>query len=169
MLRLLAFLTLSSCVLASAAVAQGSPPAQMDSLLNRLTGDWRMSGSVRGRPVTYSLRGTRVLQGRFVHLHMTALQQPPGYEAEVFIGVDSARAQYVAHWLDNSGAAYSIPHATGTAQGDTIRLAFEYADGPFRDTFVYRRATRTWYFRLESQDSSGSWQLFAEYNVSPQP
>ena len=169
MLRLSFCLVLLGTLVAPAAGAQGSAPARMDSLLSHLVGRWRMTGSVRGTPVTYSLESTRVLQGRFVQLHMTDVQQPPAYEARVFIGVDSAKTQYIAHWLDNFGAAYSIPHATGTAQGDTIRLAFAYADGPFRDTFVYRRATGTWYFRLESQDSAGTWQLFGEYDVRPRP
>ena len=148
--------------------AQGSP-AQMDSLLNRLVGRWEMVGTVRGHPVTYTLTGARVLQGQFVELHMTEVSQPPTYEAQVFIGVDSARAQYIAHWMDNTGAAYSVPPAIGTASGDTVRLAFAYRDGPFRDTFVYRPTSRDWYFRLEDQDSSGTWRLFAEYVVRPHP
>lgn len=139
----------------------------MDSLLTRLVGRWQMTGTVLGAPVRYRLETTRVLQGRFVELHMTDVTQPPGYEARVFIGVDSAGTQYIAHWLDNFGAPYSIPHAIGSAQGDTIRLAFAYADGPFRDTFVYHRTDHTWHFRLESQDSTGTWKLFGEYDVRP--
>jgi hypothetical protein len=169
MLRLLSFIGLLGMFFPPAAHAQGSTPGQMDSLLSHLIGRWRMTGTVLGRPVVYTLLTTRELEGRFVELHMTDVQQPPAYEARVFIGVDSARAQYVAHWLDNFGAPYSIPHATESAQGDTVHLAFAYADGPFRDTFVYHRVTGTWYFRLESQDSTGAWRLFGAYDVSPQP
>ena len=159
----LAWLLLLAC--AGAAGAQQRSPAGMDSLLEHLVGRWEMSGTVRGEPATYDLVVTRVLGGRFVELHMTDVHQPPAYEARVFIGVDSARSCYVVHWLDAFGAPYSIPHGVGTATGDTIRFGFAYADGPFRDMFVYAPRTGGWYFRLESGDSIGSWRLFAEYQL----
>jgi hypothetical protein len=137
----------------------------MDSLLGRLVGHWQMTGAVRGQPASYNLDATRVLQGSFVELHMEDVGQPPAYEARVFIGVDSAGGRYIAHWLDRFGAAYSIPHATGGARGDSLWLDFPYPSGAFRDTFVYDRRTDTWYFRLEAADSAGGWGLFAEYQV----
>ncbi len=120
---------LGTFVLATTLSAQTPRAAALDALLERLVGQWRMTGSVRGPPATYTLDA--------------------------------------AHWLDKFGAAFSIPPATGEARGDTIRLAFPYPDGAFRDTFVYERPTDTWYFRLEAADSAGGWQLFAEYHGSP--
>lgn len=137
----------------------------MEALLEHLVGQWHMTGSVRGRPATYTLDVTRVLGGRFVELHMEDVHRPPAYEARVFIGVDSAHAEYIAHWLDSFGAAYSIPHATGAADGDTLRLSFPYPTGAFRDTFVYDRAADSWYFRLEAADSPAGSGPFAEYRV----
>jgi hypothetical protein len=90
---------------------------------------------------------------------------PPGYEARVFVGVDPDENRYIAHWMDNFGAAYSIPHAVGGAQGDTIVLTFAYDAGPFRDTFSYDRKADRWHFLLESSDSAGVWKRFAEYEV----
>jgi len=141
------------------------PAAEMDSLLSRLVGRWRMTGSVRGRPAAYVLEAARVLRGRFVELHMTDVATPSAYEARVFIGVDSAGGRYVAHWLDDFGAGYSIPHASGRAHGDTLVLDFPYPAGAFRDTFAYDRAADAWRFTLEAADSSGGWRLFAEYAV----
>jgi hypothetical protein len=151
--------------LAPSLLAQTSRVTSMDALLDHLVGRWRMTGSVRGQPATYTLDGARVLQGRFVELHMEDVNQPPAYEARVFIGVDSGGSQYIAHWLDKFGAAYSIPHATGHARGDTLVLTFSYPTGPFRDTFVYHRPTDSWHFRLEAADSTRAWRLFAEYHV----
>ena len=147
------------------AAAQQPTPASMDSLLQKLVGNWRMAGMVRGRPAMYHLEATRVLQDRFVELHMQDAAVPPQYEARVFIGVDSASSRYLVHWLDSFGAAFSIPHAVGQAAGDTIQFTFAYADGPFRDTFVYDSRQDSWRFRLESGDSTGAWQLFADYLV----
>jgi hypothetical protein len=160
------FVTSGLCLaLATYLPAQTSRPASMEALLERLVGQWRMTGSVRGRPATYTLDAIRVLQSRFVELHMEDVNRPPAYEARVFIGVDSAGGRYIAHWLDRFGAAYSIPHATGDARGDTIVLAFPYPAGAFRDRFVYDRQADTWHFRLEAADSAGGWRLFAEYQV----
>jgi hypothetical protein len=137
----------------------------MDVLLDRLLGQWHMTGSVRGEPARYALEATRVLQRCFVELHMEDVNRPPAYEARVFIGVDSAAGQYIVHWLDRFGAAFSIPHGTGEARGDTIQFTVPYATGAFRDTFVYDRRTDAWDFRLEAADSAGGWRLFARYDV----
>jgi hypothetical protein len=149
----------------AAQAAAPTAPAAMDTLLERLVGRWRMKGTVRGAPALYTLDVTRVLQRRFVELHMVDVHRPPGYEARVFIGVDSANARYIAHWLDRFGAAYSIPHATGEMGGDTLRLDFPYPDGAFHDTFVYDRRSDSWYFLLEAADTAGGWTRFAEYQV----
>ncbi len=139
----------------------------MDTLLDRMVGRWEMTGTVRGRPAHYTLDASRVLQGRFVELHMTDVVRPPAYEARVFIGVDSAKSRYLVHWMDNFGAAYSVPAAEGWATRDTIRFEFAYADGPFRDTFTFNRRDGTWRFLLEGQDSARVWRTFADYRVHP--
>ena len=140
-------------------------PASTDSLLERFVGQWAMAGTVRGRPATYALDVSRVLQGRYVELHMTDVHLPPGYEARAFLGADTAGAGVIAHWLDNFGAAYSVPTATGAARGDTLVLNFPYATGAFRDTFVYDRSHDRWDMRLERADGSGGWTLFAQYEA----
>ena len=162
----LPFLVIGICgALVPPLAAQTSSPAAMDSLLEHVVGHWTMSGTVRGRPAEYTLDATRVLQGRFVELRMQDVHVPPAYEARVFIGVDSAGSRYIAHWLDNFGAAYSIPPATGVARGDTLILRFPYPDGAFRDTFAYDRRQDAWHFRLDAADSTGTWRLFADYRV----
>jgi hypothetical protein len=156
-----ALLLVSSAPLAAQQPAAG----RLDSLLGRLEGRWQMTGTVMGDSATYRLDVTRTLQGRFVEMHMEDVNRPPLYEARVFIGVDSAGTGYIAHWLDAFGASSSIPHGTGSARGDTLHLQFAYPSNPFRDIFVYDRARDTWYFRLESADSQGGWELFGEYLV----
>jgi hypothetical protein len=158
-------LTVAVALCPGIAAAQGSTATSMDGVLQRLVGSWRMVGTVRGRPASYRLQATRVLRGKFVELHMVDVAGSAGYEARVFLGVDSAGPRIIAHWLDNFGAGYSIPHAIGAARGDTIQFTFAYPDGPFRDTFVYDRARARWHFRLESGDSAGAWRPFAEYQV----
>jgi hypothetical protein len=151
-------------VAATALHAQAPAAAHADSLLERLVGRWRMTGSVRGKPVTYTMDAARTLQRSFVELHMTDVARPPDYEARAFVGTDST-GRIIGHWLDRFGAAYSIPHATGGVRGDTLVMTFAYADGPFRDTFVYHRGRDRWSIRMESGDSTGAWRPFASYEV----
>jgi hypothetical protein len=161
MMRLAVALALAA---ASPLAAQGAARDPGEELLDRLVGTWRMEGHVRGEPVTYRLVARRVLQGRFVELHMEDAARPPQYEALVFVGRDST-GRVVAHWMDSFGAAYSIPHGEGRIAGDTLRFDIPYPDGTFRDTFTYDRARRRWRLRIDAADGRGGWSPFAEYTV----
>ena len=144
-------------------LAGQSPPAP---LLQRLVGQWTMTGTVRTRPVTYRLEGAWVLQGRFLELHMQDVANtPPKYEARVFIGPDTLPARVLAHWLDNFGAVYSVPPATAASQGTRSPLDFPYPDGAFHDTFVYDSRSDTWTIHLDAADGAGGWKRFAEYRA----
>jgi hypothetical protein len=158
MMRLILVAALASMAVPASAGAQ--------NLLDQLVGDWRMVGTVRGNPATYTLVARRTLQDKYVELHMTDVSQPPRYEARVLIGEDTIPGRVIAHWMDAFGAAYSIPHATGSISGDTLRFTFNYTTGPFRDTFVFNRAAGSWHFLLESGDGRGAWRTFATYQVT---
>lgn len=141
----------------------GAPPVPV---LERLIGHWTMTGTVQGQPATYRLDVAWTLQRRFVELHMVDVQNtPPQYEARVFIGPDTVPGRILGHWLDSFGAAYSVPHASGLAAGDSLTLDFPYAGGPFHDTFIYDAASDTWAIRLDAADGAGGWKRFAEYRA----
>ena len=82
-----------------------------------------------------------------------------------FIGPDTLAGHVIGHWLDNTGAAYSVPPATGVVSGDTLTLDFPYPTGAFHDTFVYDRSTKSWTMRLDAADGAGGWTRFAEYRA----
>jgi len=145
--------------------AQSAQQPATRSLLDELVGDWRMVGQVRGHPVTYDLVTRRILNGRFVELHMTDAGRPSQYEARVFIGEDTAARGVLVHWLDNTGAAYSVPHGKGMISADSVQFDIPYSDVTFRDTFVFSRANGTWTFRLEASDGRGGWKPFAAYEL----
>jgi hypothetical protein len=158
-------LTLPSVLGAQLAPSRSSRP---DSLLDLLVGEWEMAGAVRGKPARYTLHAERVLQNKYVELHMmTDVATHPTYEARVIIGMAAKPGEYIAHWIDNTGAQYSVPAATGTQSGDTLYLDFPYPDGAFHDTFAYDRATGVWHFKLEAADGKGGWVNFADYLVRP--
>jgi hypothetical protein len=164
-------LRVSHCLaLLLAATGRGAlaqrPVATSDSLLDRLVGNWTVTGAVRGKPAHYAMTGARTLQQKYVELHMTDVAaNPPAYEARVIIGQADKPDTYIAHWIDAFGAQYSVPPGTGTQRGDTLFLDFPYPTGMFHDTFAYDRGADRWHFRLESADGKGGWTVFADYVV----
>jgi hypothetical protein len=124
-------LSIAFMVLVSAAPAPAQTPAAADSLLDRLAGHWHMSGTVQGEKGESHLAADRVLQGKFVRLHLTDLGQPSQYEAMVFLGVDSATSRVVAHWIDVFGAGPSATLGYGTADGNRLVLDFAYPTALF--------------------------------------
>ncbi|HEV8235771.1 MAG TPA: hypothetical protein VGP84_14275 [Gemmatimonadaceae bacterium] len=156
---------------ASAATAQPSEvaPNPANSVIARLVGRWEMRGEVRGRPAVYDAVGQWTLGRGYVELHMRDRAAASPYEARVFIGSDTAKGRVVVHWLDNTGAAFSVPAGVGAASGDTLRFEFAYSDAPFRDTFIYGRRTNEWSMILETGDGRGEWRPFATYVARRKP
>jgi len=134
-------------------------------LLRQLDGEWLMTGDLLGKPVTYLLVAGPTLRARFSELHMRDIAQPPEYEARVFLGVDAESGELIAHWLDDFGARYSIPHGTGRIEGAVMQFTFPYAGGPFRDTFEFDPGSGTWSLRVEAGQADGSWKHFARYEI----
>ena len=154
-------LALGAVGLAPASHAQEAPNAVLD----RLVGDWVMAGDVRGKPVTYRLHTQRVLKGAWVRLDMVDGQAPPDYEASLYIGYDSKAGDFVAHWLDQFGAAGARVVATGRLAEGRLVLDFPYAEGAFRDTFSFA-GPDAWSLVIEGQEKDGGWSPFARYAVS---
>ncbi|HEX2791707.1 MAG TPA: hypothetical protein VHN17_14855 [Steroidobacteraceae bacterium] len=146
--------------------AADSTPSADEAYLDALQGKWVMQGTLLGKPVRYSADGQRVLRGGFLKLHMIDTGSPPQYEAEVFIGFDAQAGDYIAHWLDRFGAAGARVVASGKRQGERLVLDFPYADGAFRDTFIWQPVSGSWSLLLESQRSDGSWSTFASYTLT---
>ncbi len=150
---------------AAVAVAADTRLSADDAYLDALQGKWIMAGTMGGKPVRYVADGRRVLQGGFLKLHMLDTGASPQYEADVFIGYDPIAKDYIAHWLDRFGAAGARVIAQGTRKGPQLVLTFPYADGAFRDSFVWQPASQTWSLLIESQAANGSWSTFASYTL----
>lgn len=83
-------------------------PETRPALLAALDGNWIMIGDVLGKPVKYSLSVSPILARTFTELHMVDLQQPPQYEARIFIAHDKGSGQIVVHWLDVFGGGICV-------------------------------------------------------------
>jgi hypothetical protein len=149
-----------------------APPPQdgpahpfQDPLVDRLAGDWSMTGSLLGKPATYRLRAEWVLGHQFLRLEMRDVHDPPAYEAHVYLGYDNASDRYVAHWIDLFGGRWSETLGFGARDGDSIRFVFEYPDGPFTTTFTRELAGKGWRVRMRQKSKAGIWEDFAEYEL----
>jgi hypothetical protein len=62
------------------------------------------------------------------------------------------------------GAAGARVVAIGKRDGDTLVIEFPYAEGTFRDTFVFDPKSHAWTLIIDSH-SSGTWSNFATYKL----
>jgi hypothetical protein len=158
-----------TCMTSVGAHGQAPAAAPANPTLQKLVGHWKMTGQVMGRPATYDLVARRILDSRYVELHMKDVARPPAYEAIVTIGEDTLATKVLVHWIDSFGAAYSVPAGSGAASGDSLEFQIPYPYGAFRDTFVFSPKSGSWEFRIESSDGHGGWKLFANYFVTSVP
>jgi hypothetical protein len=168
-LRRALVLLAATAALAAASVATRAADSAVtpdEAYLDALSGAWVMAGTIGGKPVRYRADGVRVLQGGFLRLHMIDMAAPPGYEADVYIGYDAKAHDFVAHWMDRFGAAGARVVARGERQGEKLVLTFPYAEGAFRDTFVWFSASDSWTLLLEAQGGNGAWSKFASYTLT---
>lgn len=131
-----------------------------DDLISQLEGRWRITRQIRGTTVFNEARAEWVLNHQFLQLHMKDLASPPQYEALVLIGYSYADQQYVIHWTDTFGGKYSGV-GKGRRTGNAVEFRFEYADGPFFNTFTWYPEREEWVLRMESQGAAPSRTPFA--------
>lgn len=136
------------------------------ALMKQLDGRWHGKGNVMGDSVVYLITGKPILNTMFTEIHMVDVNDPPQYEALVFIGYDSVSKNVFAHWLDSFGGAFSVPHGTGTIRDTKIEFSIPYPTSTFRDTFTFDRKTETWKILINSQIDSLTWSQFASYELT---
>jgi hypothetical protein len=147
------------------AAAPAAPPSADEAYLDQLLGRWDIVGTVLGKPVHYHARGERALDGGFLRLHMIDAAPRPTYVADVYIGYDKKKNDFIAHWLDRFGAPGARVVASGTRAGERLVIVFPYEEGAFRDTFTWDDAGHTWRLLLESQQANGEWSVFADFRL----
>ncbi len=148
-------------IFALIAIAAFSTPAQQtprqDPLLDHMTGNWILQGTIAGHETTHDIEAEWVLNHEYVRIHETSreknAQGRPAYEAIVFIGWDTASSQYTCLWLDTTGgnglSGDAIGH--GKRSGDEIAFFFASKDGNFHTTFVYSKSSDTWQWIMDNE------------------
>jgi hypothetical protein len=139
-------------------------PENHPPLMQKPDGRWTATGDVTGEPVQYDVVAAPALQGQFTEISMNDVQVPSHYEARIFIGFDGESQQVIAHWMDNFGAAYFIPHGTGSMAGNVIEFIVPYPQSAFKDRFEYFPESDSWTLEITAQQPDGGWKHFAGYD-----
>lgn len=132
----------------------------VDPFMENLVGTWDLTRSIGGRTVKNTVRAEWVLDHHFLRIHMKDVAVPSEYEAIVLIGYSNVDREYVAHWCDVFGGAFSAV-GRGTLVGNRIEFAFQYSDGPFYNTFTWNPGDGTWVMKLENSEPGGRRTPFA--------
>lgn len=133
-----------------------------DDLLNKLVGQWELTGKISNRPIQNIFSAQWVLNHQFIELNFVDVASPPGYIAKVSIGYDCISERYVAHWLDNFGGRFSETLGYGIKSGQAIEFRFEYPDGPFINRFAYDSKSDSWHLHMTTKNDKGVWVVFGD-------
>jgi hypothetical protein len=131
--------------------------AAQDPLLDHLTGNWMLQGTIAGRETTHDIEAEWLLGHEYVRLHETSrekkAQGQAAYEAIIFIEWDASSSEYRCLWLDSTGggglAAQAIAH--GKRSGDEIAFLFKDKDSSIHATFAYSKTTDTWQWFIDNE------------------
>ena len=149
------------------AIAQGPRPQVFkDDLLDNLVGEWKLVRRMQSRITENVVKAEWVLNHQFFRIQMRDVENPPAYEATIFIGWDPMQERYVVHWLDVFGGRSSQTLGHGTRNGNIIKFTFAYPEHPFVNTFSWNPEAKTWNFLMQQKNPNKSWSVFAEDNLS---
>jgi len=156
-------------LLSCSAFAQQS--SFQDSLINRMAGNWILTGTIGGTKTTHDVTAEWVLAHQYLQLHEVSREKDstghPAYEAIVYFGWDEPQKQYACLWLDITGggglSAQAIGH--GKRNVNEIPILFKGSDGSiFHTTFVYEKNTDTWKWLMDNEEN-GKLQPFARVTL----
>lgn len=138
-----------------------------DTLLDKLTGQWVMTGQIAGQEITHDLNISWVLEHQYIQITEKSREKDPdgtaAYEAIVFIGWDPVLKKYSCLWLDVTGSNGIAANAIGHAEkvGDSLPFNFKIGDGnSWLTTFIYDRKSDKWNWEMD-MDTNGQTNSFA--------
>jgi hypothetical protein len=159
-------------LLATALLAALAPPGHaqplQDPLLDHMTGQWVLQGTIAGQQTVHDVQGEWLLGHQYIQLHEVSreknAQGQPAYEAIVLIGWDAAAKEYACLWLDSTGGGGLTGKAIAHAKPGGDALAFLFL-GTFHTTFLYNKATGTWRWTMDDEEG-GKLQSFARVKLT---
>jgi hypothetical protein len=156
------------CALAASAAGQNQATSAAEALMDKMTGQWVLTGTIAKRPTTHDVDVDWVLKRQYIRIHEVSRDKDAaggvGYEAWIYLVWDAKAGEYAVLWLDNTAATNFAPEGIGHAKpdGDRIPIVFKLGDGTgIQTTFAYDRAKDTWSWMIDNVDKSGKSSPFA--------
>ena len=142
-------------------------PLSPTELLDKLTGEWLLTGMIDGEQVVHDVTAEWVLEGGYLQLHELSREIDesgrPAYEAIVIISWEEVNGEYKCLWLDttaNTGLDNPVI-GIATPSGHDIPLVWTGEENRFHNTFSYDDGNDTWRWVLRSE-RAGEFALFAD-------
>jgi len=145
----------------SCAGAFAGEPGTSEALLDRLAGDWVLSGKLAGRETTHDISADWTLNHGYLRVHERSHEKAPSgapsYEAIVFITYNAKTDDYTCLWLDSTSnqglVAEGFAHAKRSA--NSLPFVFRDANGQvsFENTFVYDPASDSWQWIMDNVEA----------------
>lgn len=143
-----------------------------ESLLDKMTGKWVMTGTIDNEQVTHDVDVDWILNRRYLRIHEVSREKNAdgelAYEAWIHIAWDPKNGEYVVMWLDNTGttnfAAEGVGH--GKPNGDQIPFVWKSAGGGgIHNTFAYDRGRDKWSWAIDNIDETDKPSSFARVTL----
>jgi hypothetical protein len=155
-------------VAAALFAAAGHAETVKDPLLDHMTGQWVLTGTIAGQQTTHDIAAEWVLQNTYVRLIEVSREKDaagnPQYEAEVLVGYDAAKKRYVCFWFDITGIASPNTGATAVRDGDSLPFLFKIGASDFHTTFTWQAKSASWSWTMDGEEG-GKLQPFARVTL----
>jgi len=130
-----------------------------DSLLDKMTGEWIIKGTIARKETTHDVSINWVLGHQYIQIHEVSREKnassQPEYEAIVYIGWDAASNSYTCLWLDVTGSGGLMGDAVAHAKrdGDSLPFFFNISGSLFHTTFVFDKNRDTWQWIMDNEEN----------------
>jgi hypothetical protein len=129
-----------------------------DPLLDNLTGQWVLRGTIHGQETTHDIDAAWVLGHNYLRISEISREKDAKgqaeYEAIVLIGWDQPSKQYTCMWLDSTGGGGLVADSFGHAKrnGDELPFIFKDSDGSVGiiNTFSYDKGSDAWAWAIDN-------------------
>jgi len=132
-----------------------------EALLDRLAGDWVLSGQIAGKQTTHDISADWTLNHGYLRLHEISREKKssgePAYEAIIFIAYDKKTENDTCLWLDSTSNEGLDAQAMGHARrlGNSLPFVFRDPNGQvsFENTFAYDPAADSWKWIMDNVEA----------------
>lgn len=140
------------------------PPFKSD-LLDNMLGFWTVTGTTLGnRPILEVADAEWVLGHQFLRLHRKEIRGP--LETVMHIGFDTYNRRLVAIRVDSISALGAETPGFGLQDGNKIEFTYNYPTVPFRETWTWDPASKSWQMLIESKDrKTNSWNAVSNLTM----